>query len=121
VVVDGRRRTDGRCLSLDDLRTGEIVNYEVVGGQQCTGYAIGQFAGGWQPAGAGRGDQRLQLDFPVHHRAEAKTVKVLDLLPGRMASTGSHFVNPTLSLFVEGEQADSQPPGAAESAGTKRP
>ncbi len=35
------------ALSVDGLRTGEIVNYEVVvAGEQCTGYAIGQFAGG---------------------------------------------------------------------------
>jgi hypothetical protein len=35
------------ALSVDGLRTGEIVNYEVVvAAEQCTGYAIGQFAGG---------------------------------------------------------------------------
>jgi hypothetical protein len=34
-------------LSVDGLRTGEIVNFEVVvAAEQCTGYAIGQFAGG---------------------------------------------------------------------------
>jgi hypothetical protein len=34
-------------LNIEDLRTGEIVNYEVVvAAEGCTGYAIGQFAGG---------------------------------------------------------------------------
>lgn len=34
-------------LNVEGLRTGEIVNYEVVvAAEQCTGYAIGQFAGG---------------------------------------------------------------------------
>jgi hypothetical protein len=34
-------------LNLNELRTGEIVNYEVVvAAEACTGYAIGQFAGG---------------------------------------------------------------------------
>jgi len=34
-------------LNIEDLRTGEIVNYEVVvAAEACTGYAIGQFAGG---------------------------------------------------------------------------
>jgi len=44
--TDGEGQT-AAALSLDDLRTGEIVNYEVVvAAEQCTGYAIGQFAGG---------------------------------------------------------------------------
>jgi hypothetical protein len=44
--------TDGNgltaaSLNVEDLRTGEIVNYEVVvAAEACTGYAIGQFAGG---------------------------------------------------------------------------
>jgi hypothetical protein len=34
-------------LNIGELRTGEIVNYEVVvAAEACTGYAIGQFAGG---------------------------------------------------------------------------
>ncbi|MCX6071500.1 MAG: hypothetical protein NTU91_11700, partial [Chloroflexi bacterium] len=34
-------------LNIEELRTGEIVNYEVVvAAEACTGYAIGQFAGG---------------------------------------------------------------------------
>jgi len=41
---------DGRtaaAFSVDGLRPGEIVNYEVVvAAEQCTGYAIGQFAAG---------------------------------------------------------------------------
>ncbi len=44
--TDGDGQT-AAALRLEDLRTGEIVNYEVVvAAEQCTGYAIGQFAGG---------------------------------------------------------------------------
>jgi hypothetical protein len=41
---DGRTAT---AFAVEGLRPGEIVNYEVVvAAEQCTGYAIGQFAAG---------------------------------------------------------------------------
>jgi hypothetical protein len=44
--TDSSGRT-AASLNVDGLRTGEIVNYEVVvAAEACTGYAIGQFAGG---------------------------------------------------------------------------
>ena len=44
--TDSEGRTSA-ALSLEGLRPGEIVNYEVVvAAEECTGYAIGQFAAG---------------------------------------------------------------------------
>jgi hypothetical protein len=44
--TDGNGMT-AASLNVPELRTGEIVNYEVVvAAESCTGYAIGQFAGG---------------------------------------------------------------------------
>ena len=45
-ATDSEGRTSA-SLSIDGLRPGEIVNYEVVvAAEECTGYAIGQFAAG---------------------------------------------------------------------------
>ena len=45
-ATDSEGRTSA-TLSIDGLRPGEIVNYEVVvAAEECTGYAIGQFAAG---------------------------------------------------------------------------
>jgi len=44
--ADGDGRT-AAAFSVEGLRPGEVVNYEVVvAAEQCTGYAIGQFAAG---------------------------------------------------------------------------
>lgn len=45
-ATDGDGRTSA-SLSVDGLRPGEIINYEVVvAAEECTGYAIGEFAAG---------------------------------------------------------------------------